>query len=73
MIDFFTTWCPPCKELDETTWTDARVIEWLGQHTVPLEVDAERAPTLAQHYGIASYPTLLFVRPDGSEIERITR
>lgn len=72
MIDFFTTWCPPCKELDETTWTDARVVEWLGQHTVPLEVDAERAPTLAQHYGIASYPTLLFIRPDGSELERIT-
>ena len=25
LIDFFTTWCVPCKKLDETTWKDEAV------------------------------------------------
>lgn len=24
-VDFYTTWCGPCKKLDETTWKDKSV------------------------------------------------
>ena len=24
-VDFYTTWCPPCKKLDQITWKDERV------------------------------------------------
>ena len=26
-IDFYTTWCGPCKLLDKNTWTDAEVVK----------------------------------------------
>jgi thiol:disulfide interchange protein len=42
MIDFFTTWCVPCKKLDKTTWKDADVQKWLGEKTVALKMDAEK-------------------------------
>ena len=40
-VDFFTTWCGPCKKLDATTWLDAGVVEWLAGNTIPIKLDAE--------------------------------
>ena len=71
MVDFFTTWCGPCKRLDEVTWTDAAVRAWLAENTVALKVDAEQEVELARTYTVAAYPTLLFVQPDGKERGRI--
>ena len=71
MIDFFTTWCPPCKKLDETTWKDAAVNAWLDEHTIALKLDAEIEVDLAARYKIEAYPTMLFVRADGSVMDRM--
>ena len=59
-VDFFTTWCVPCKEMDATTFKDARVATWLAEHTVALKVDAEANETLAKRYGVSSYPNYVF-------------
>lgn len=71
MIDFFTTWCGPCKKLDATTWKDADVVVWLGEKTIALKIDAEKEVDLAKKHNISGYPTMLFLKPDGSEIDRI--
>ncbi len=70
-IDFYTTWCGPCKELDRTTWLDPQVIELLQTKAVALKIDAEKEADLATRYKIAAYPTLLLLKPDGTEIDRI--
>src|SRR5438105_13779126 len=41
-VDFYTTWCGPCKMLDAETWTDVKVGQLLGEKTVPLKLDAEK-------------------------------
>ncbi len=66
MIDFYTTWCGPCKKLDHTTWKDAKVREWLRAKTVALKIDAEKQRRLAKKYGINAYPTMIFINADGS-------
>ena len=71
MIDFYTEWCGPCKRLDQTTWKDEKVKTWLSGRLVSLKVDAEKNAKLASKYKINAYPTILFVKPDGSEIDRI--
>lgn len=70
-VDFYTTWCGPCKIMNETTWTDAKVIAWLSEKVVPLQVDAEKEEKAADKYGIEAYPTLLFLKADGTEVERL--
>lgn len=71
LIDFYTTWCGPCKMLDKNTWTDTNVIKLLTEKTVPLKLDAEKETNLAKLYKIEAYPTILLLKPEGSEIDRI--
>ncbi len=71
-IDFFTTWCEPCKRLDTQTWTDAAVGKLVGEKAVALKLDAEKeGKALAQRYKIEAYPTLLLLKADGTELDRI--
>ncbi len=71
MVDFFTTWCGPCKKLDQETWPDARVSAWLGEHAVAIKLDAEREREAAKQHRIGAYPTLLFLKSDGTELGRL--
>ena len=71
LVDFYTTWCGPCKLLDKTTWTDAAVIKLLGQKTVALRIDAEKETELAKRYKIDAYPSVLLIKPDGTELDRL--
>jgi thiol:disulfide interchange protein len=71
MIDFFTTWCGPCKMLDRVTWKDPQVVEWIGSSCVALKVDAEREVGLATRYRVTGYPTILYVDSSGTEIGRL--
>jgi len=72
-VDFFTTWCVPCKEMDATTFQDSEVAAWLAEHTVALKVDAEANETneaLAKRFGVRSFPNYVFIAPDG-KMDRI--
>jgi thiol-disulfide isomerase/thioredoxin len=71
LVDFYTTWCGPCKKLDETTWKDQEVRGWLSKEAVCLKVDAEKEETLAGKFRVNVYPTVLLLRPDGTEIDRL--
>ena len=74
-VDFFTTWCAPCKEMDETTFKDSDVAAWLAEKTVALKIDAEANETneaLAERYGVRSFPNYVFISPNGDVMDRIT-
>lgn len=71
LVDFFTTWCGPCKKLDAVTWKDKDVIEWLEKNTVALKIDAEKEVDLAKRYRISAYPTIALIRPDGTEVDQL--
>jgi thiol-disulfide isomerase/thioredoxin len=71
LVDFYTVWCGPCKKLDETTWKDQQVRDWLSNEAICLKVDAEKDVPLAEKYRINVYPTVLLLRPDGAEIDRL--
>jgi thiol-disulfide isomerase/thioredoxin len=65
-VDFYTTWCEPCKRLDQQTWPDPSVQRWLADNTLAIKVDGEQQVELAKRFSIHAYPSLLFANPDGS-------
>ncbi len=71
-VDFFTTWCGPCKYLDAVTYKDPTFIAQ-SRHWVMLKVDAEKDTAnvkLAGKFRVEGYPTLLFLKSNGNEADR---
>jgi thioredoxin 2 len=66
LVDFYADWCGPCKMV-------APLVDELAQaHRGKLlvaKVDTDRAPGVAQRFGIRSIPTLIVFK-DGAEVGR---
>lgn len=71
MIDFYTTWCGPCKKLDKTTWKDREVKAWLSKHTVAIKIDCDKNKKLPEQFAVQGYPTMVFTTSDGAEVGRM--
>jgi thioredoxin-like negative regulator of GroEL len=70
LLDMYTDWCVWCKVLDESTYTDAKFIEFSKGFTCA-KVNAEVDTATASRYRVRGYPTVLVLRPDGTEIDRV--
>ena len=73
MVDVYAVWCGPCKQLDRITFADPDVGKWAKRRLVAVKVDAEKGEgrRIAMRYGVAAFPTVLFLSPDGEELDRI--
>jgi thiol-disulfide isomerase/thioredoxin len=69
-FDAYTTWCGPCKYLEESVYTDAAVAAYFNANFINVKFDMEEGEgiELSEEFGITSYPTLLFFSPDGSPV-----
>ena len=71
-IDFYTTWCGPCKMMSSEVFTQDQVGEYFNRTFVNLKVDAEKGEgvELAKKYQVKAYPTFVVLRADGTEVYR---
>jgi thiol:disulfide interchange protein len=77
LATFVTAWCGYCRQMDRTTWRDARVIDRVGG-LVAARVDAEDTDErngysgrgLAERYGVQGYPTLVVLDSSGRVVAR---
>ncbi len=72
-VDVFTTWCGPCKWMDENTFKDGRVTEKFNKKFINYKVDGDsfEGVNVGIIYRVDSYPTYLFISPDGRVLHRI--
>ncbi len=56
----------------DRTFKDAKVKDFIDQHFVEYIVDAGQQPEFEKKYEIKRFPTVILVRPDGSEVDRLT-
>ena len=59
LVDFFATWCQPCKMMHPIL---ERVKEVLGDRIRIIKVDVDKYGVTANRYGIQSVPTLMLFR-----------
>lgn len=68
LVDFFATWCPPCKLLAPIV--ESLAGELAGRLKVG-KVDVDDAQGLAGRYGISAVPTMILFK-GGEPVDRIT-
>lgn len=66
VVDFFATWCGPCKKLSPTL---DEVSEEFGDRVNIVKVDVDESEDLAMTYGIRSVPTVLFFK-NGQQVDK---
>jgi len=66
VVDFFATWCGPCKKL-------APIIEEVEQlsseKALIIKVDVDKFPELAGQYNVQKLPTVVLIK-DSNEVKR---
>lgn len=71
-VDFYTTWCVPCRQLDKLVFQHDSVKQQLGKDFILLKYDAEKDSVfhLSKKHHVMSYPTALVLDKSGYVIER---
>ncbi len=64
LVDFWATWCGPCRQIAPIV--EDLADEFEGRAKIG-KVDVDNNPQTAQQYGVRSIPTLLFF--DDGEVE----
>jgi len=59
LIDFFATWCGPCKVQSSVLTT---VKENIGDLARIVKIDVDQFPAIAAEYGVRGVPTLAVFR-----------
>jgi len=68
LVDFYATWCGPCKQLAPIV--DALAKDYSGKLKV-VKLDIDEAPAVASAHGILAVPTIILFK-GGSEKSKLT-
>lgn len=69
-VDFYATWCAPCKALKRTSFKDSDVGDYYNKNFINVSIDAEskEGKNIARYYGVGSYPTMIITDYLGRKI-----
>lgn len=67
LIDFYTTWCGPCKKLDKLIFQNDTISQEIGKEFILLRYDAENDTVfnLSKKHHVASFPTGIILNENG--------
>ncbi len=72
VVDFVASWCMPCHWMDESTYSDPTIIDFMQRNTIPVKIDIDDFDgyALKDQYNIKVLPTIVFLNSGGSQIRK---
>ena len=61
-------WCYWCHVMDETSYSDSDVADFIAQHFVAVRVDSDHRPDVNARYNVGGWPTTAFLTGHGGFI-----
>jgi hypothetical protein len=72
LLSLSAVWCHWCHVMDETSYSDTRVIRHVNERFIPIRVDNDRNPDVNRRYNMGGWPTTAFLTPGGEVITGAT-
>ena len=68
LIDFWATWCKPCKRMETSFWPLEEVVE-ASHKFVCVKLDLDSEQSLAHRFGVSSIPNVVLTDPWGNKLK----
>ncbi len=68
LLNLTATWCHWCHVMDETSYADPEIIRRISEGYVPIRVDVDRRPDIAERFNFGGVPTAALLTPTGEMI-----
>ena len=65
LLTLGATWCHWCHVMDQTSYSDQRVIELVNSRFIPVRVDVDQRPDISLRYNQGGFPSVAFLTGDG--------
>jgi thioredoxin-related protein len=78
-VDVYAVWCGPCKKMDQVTFHDPKVVEFVNKNYYAVKLDAESTRKISYRgkkmtetelamsvFNVQAYPTIVFIEKDFS-------
>ncbi|MFN8584980.1 MAG: DUF255 domain-containing protein [Dehalococcoidia bacterium] len=72
LLGISAVWCHWCHVMDETTYSDQRVIDIVSSRFVPVRVDNDTRPDVNARYNMGGWPTTVFLDTEGEILAGLT-
>ncbi len=72
-VDAYAVWCGPCRRMSADVFPREDVGKTFNESFISLKIDMERGQGLSfgKLFPVSSYPTLLFISPEGDLVQRV--
>jgi hypothetical protein len=68
LLSLSAVWCHWCHVMDETTYSDKDVIDYINENFIPVRVDSDMRPDIDSLYNQGGWPSTLVLTPQGNII-----
>ncbi len=68
LLSISAVWCHWCHVMDETTYSDPRIIQRINERLLPIRVDNDQRPDINTRYNMGGWPTTAILTPAGEII-----
>ncbi|MEL7566435.1 MAG: DUF255 domain-containing protein [Dehalobacterium sp.] len=62
-------WCGWCAVMEDTTYQDPQVIDLVEENYIPMKVNVDQYPHVADRYHFGGYPSVVFLSSDGQILQ----
>lgn len=71
-VDFYTTWCGPCKLMTKSTFANVQVGDYASLNYIAYKADCEKGEgiKLAEKFEVDTYPTIGFFDKNGNLVKK---